>query len=413
MQNKLFRTIINNNFKKILKLKNLSKKTLNNTDFYDIDSLLKEEQILIRDSVKSWVKDNVSNIIEDAALESKFPKHLIKELADLGGFGGFLPIKYGGSEIDFTSYGLMMQELERGDSSLRVLSSVQSLVMNTIYKFGNDYLKSKYLKKLGRGELVGSFGMSEPNHGSDPFSMKTHFKEKDDSYIINGSKMWIGHAPICDIAIVWAKGENNKLAGFVIERGTKGFTTAKINKKWSFRASETGELIFHDMVVPKKNLLHITDDIKDLYDRLNIGRFGVAWGSLGIAMECYEIALNYANEREQFGKKISSFQLIQKKLVDMITLITQSQILVWRLSLLVDKDQASFEQISMAKKVNVEMACNVAKISRSILGGMGITAEYPIMRHINNLEALITYQGTEEIHTLIIGKKITGISAIH
>tara|TARA_B100000674_G_scaffold163190_1_gene130620 strand:+ start:696 stop:1871 length:1176 start_codon:yes stop_codon:yes gene_type:complete len=386
--------------------------SFDSSDFYDINSLLKEEQILIKDSIRAWVKDNVSNIIEDAALDSKFPKHLIKGLAELGGFGGFLPVKYGGSEIDFMSYGLMMQELERGDSSLRVLSSVQSLVMSNIYKFGNEDQKLKYLNKLASGELIGSFGMSEPNHGSDPFSMKTNFKEKNGSFIVNGSKMWIGHAPICDVAVVWAKGENNKLAGFIVDRGMEGFSTAKIQKKWSFRASETGELIFHNMVVPKENLLHMTDNMGDLYDRLNIGRFGVAWGSLGIAIECYEVALNYANEREQFGKKINSYQLIQKKLVDMLTKITQSQVLVWRLSLLMDEDRATHEQISLAKRANVKMACEVARISRSILGGMGITGEYPIMRHINNLEALVTYQGTEEIHTLIIGKKITGTSAI-
>ena len=389
----------------------MKKDTFKSPDYFNIDSLLTEEQILVRESVREWVKDNVSPIIEDAALESKFPKNLVKDLGEIGGFGGFLPSKYGGSEIDFTSYGLMMQELERGDSSLRVLSSVQTLVMNTIYKFGSEEQKLKYLKKLASGEMVGSFGMSEPNHGSDPYSMKTRFQEKEDSYIVNGSKMWIGHAPICDVAVVWAKGDNDKLAGFIIDRETKGFTTAKIDRKWSFRASETGELIFQNMVVPKSNLLHSTNSMKDLYDRLNIGRYGVAWGSLGIAMECYDVALNYASEREQFGKKIGSFQLIQKKLVDMLTEITKSQVLIWRLGSLMDNESASFEQISMAKKVNVKMACEVAKIARSILGGMGITGEYPIMRHIMNLESLVTYQGTEEIHTLITGRKITGVSA--
>jgi len=389
----------------------MKKDTFKSPDYFSIDSLLTEEQILVRESVREWVKDNVSPIIEDAALESKFPKNLVKDLGEIGGFGGFLPSKYGGSEIDFTSYGLMMQELERGDSSLRVLSSVQTLVMNTIYKFGSEEQKLKYLKKLASGEMVGSFGMSEPNHGSDPYSMKTRFQENEDSYIVNGSKMWIGHAPICDVAVVWAKGDNDKLAGFIIDRKTKGFTTAKIDRKWSFRASETGELIFQNMVVPKSNLLHSTNNMKDLYDRLNIGRYGVAWGSLGIAMECYDVALNYASEREQFGKKIGSFQLIQKKLVDMLTEITKSQVLIWRLGSLMDNESASFEQISMAKKVNVKMACEVAKIARSILGGMGITGEYPIMRHIMNLESLVTYQGTEEIHTLITGRKITGVSA--
>ncbi|MFL2990588.1 MAG: acyl-CoA dehydrogenase family protein [Cytophagales bacterium] len=314
--------------------------------------------------------------------------------------------------MDYTSYGLMMQELERGDSSIRVLSSVQSLVMNSIYSLGSEKQKLNYLPKLASGEIIGSFGMSEPNHGSDPSSMKSHYEEKEDYYLINGSKMWIGHAPICNLALVWAKGPSNTFGGFIVDRNTEGFSTAKIEKKWSFRASETGELIFQNMKVPKENLLVETDDIKDLFNRLNIGRFGVAWGTLGIAMECYDVALKYSSERKQFGNTINSYQLVQKKLVDMLTEITKSQVLTWRLGLLMDKGEASFEQISLAKKVNVKMACEVAKKSRSVLGGMGITGEYPIMRHINNLEALVTYQGTDEIHTLIIGKKITGISAI-
>ena len=390
----------------------MKKDNFKSPDFYNIDTLFNEEQLLIRDTVREWVKENISPIIEDCALSGNFPKDIVKKLADIGGFGGFLPTNYGGSEIDFTSYGLMMQELERGDSSIRVLSSVQSLVMNTIYSLGSDDQKQKYLPKLASGELIGSFGMSEPNHGSDPSSMKSHYSEEKDCYIVNGSKMWIGHAPICDVAVIWAKSKSNKYAGFIVERSTEGFSTAKIEKKWSFRASETGELIFQNMKVPKDNILTETDDIKILFDRLNIGRFGVAWGSLGIAMECYDVALRYSNERNQFGKSISSYQLIQQKLVKMVTEITKSQILTWRLGLLMDDGNASFEQISLAKKVNVEMACEVAKISRSILGGMGITGEYPIMRHINNLEALVTYQGTDEIHTLIIGKKITGVSAI-
>jgi glutaryl-CoA dehydrogenase len=390
----------------------MKKDNFRSPDFYSTDTLFNEEQLLVRDAVREWVKENVSPIIEDCALSGKFPDHLIKKLAEIGGFGGFLPSKYGGAEIDYTSYGLMMQELERGDSAIRVLSSVQSLVMNTIYSLGSEDQKLNYLPKLASGEIIGSFGMSEPSHGSDPSSMMSHYEEKDGYYLVNGSKMWIGHAPICDLAVVWAKGPSNKFGGFIVKRNTEGFTTAKIEKKWSFRASETGELIFQNMKVPKENLLVETDNIKDLFNRLNIGRFGVAWGTLGIAMECYDVALKYSSERKQFGNNINSYQLIQKKLVDMLTEITKSQVLTWRLGLLMDKGEASFEQISMAKKINVKMACEVAKISRSVLGGMGITGEYPIMRHINNLEALVTYQGTDEIHTLIIGKKITGISAI-
>lgn len=390
----------------------MKKDNFRSPDFYSIDTLFNEEQLLVRNAVREWVKENVSPIIEECALSGSFPDHLIVKLAEIGGFGGFLPSKYGGAEIDYTSYGLMMQELERGDSSIRVLSSVQSLVMNSIYSLGSEKQKLNYLPKLASGEIIGSFGMSEPNHGSDPSSMKSHYEEKEDYYLINGSKMWIGHAPICNLALVWAKGPSNTFGGFIVERNTEGFSTAKIEKKWSFRASETGELIFQNMKVPKENLLVETDDIKDLFNRLNIGRFGVAWGTLGIAMECYDVALKYSSERKQFGNTINSYQLIQKKLVDMLTEITKSQVLTWRLGLLMDKGEASFEQISLAKKVNVKMACEVAKKSRSVLGGMGITGEYPIMRHINNLEALVTYQGTDEIHTLIIGKKVTGISAI-
>ena len=390
----------------------MKKDNFKSPDFYSIDTLFNEEQLLVRNAVREWVKENVSPIIEECALSGSFPDHLIVKLAEIGGFGGFLPSKYGGAEIDYTSYGLMMQELERGDSSIRVLSSVQSLVMNSIYSLGSEKQKLNYLPKLASGEIIGSFGMSEPNHGSDPSSMKSHYEEKDDYYLINGSKMWIGHAPICNLALVWAKGPSNTFGGFIVERNTEGFSTAKIEKKWSFRASETGELIFQNMKVPKENLLVETDNIKDLFNRLNIGRFGVAWGTLGIAMECYDVALKYSSERKQFGNTINSYQLVQKKLVDMLTEITKSQVLTWRLGLLMDKGKASFEQISLAKKVNVKMACEVAKKSRSVLGGMGITGEYPIMRHINNLEALVTYQGTDEIHTLIIGKKVTGISAI-
>ena len=306
----------------------------------------------------------------------------------------------------------MMQELERGDSSLRVLSSIQtSLVMNSIYKYGSEDQKIKYLIPLSKGELIGSFGMTEPDHGSDPKSMKTKFVEKDDYFLINGSKMWIGHAPICDMAVVWAKGENDEIAGFIIDRNTPGFSTSKISNKWSYRASETGELILDNIKLPKDKLLNHSKKFKNLFECLNIARYGVSWGSLGIAMDCYDVALNYSFEREQFGKKIASFQLIQKKLSDMLTEITKAQILVWRLGVLMNENKATFEQISMAKRSNVKMASNIARESRSILAGMGITSEYPVMRHLMNIETLVTYLGTEEIHTLITGRKITGISA--
>ena len=390
----------------------MKKDQFKSPDHYDLDLLLTDEQLMVRSSVRDWVKGNVSPIIEDAVLMGNFPKEFIRGLANIGAFGSFLPVKYGGSGLDFISYGLMMQELERGDSSLRVLSSIQtSLVMNSIYKYGSEDQKIKYLIPLSEGKLIGSFGMTEPDHGSDPKSMKTKFVEKDDYFLINGSKMWIGHAPICDMAVVWAKGENDEIAGFIIDRNTPGFSTSKISNKWSYRASETGELILDNIKLPKDKLLNHSKEFKNLFECLNIARYGVSWGSLGIAMDCYDVALNYSIEREQFGKKIASFQLIQKKLSDMLTEITKAQILVWRLGVLMNENKATFEQISMAKRSNVKMASNIARESRSILAGMGITSEYPVMRHLMNIETLVTYLGTEEIHTLITGRKITGISA--
>jgi len=391
----------------------MQKDNFESPDFYELDELLTTEQILVRNSVRDWVKENVSPIIENYFLIGKFPKKLIKGLSEIGAFGTILPQKWGGSELDFVSYGLMMQELERGDSSIRVLSSIQtSLVMNSIYKYGSEKQKRKYLIPLSKGELIGSFGMTEPSHGSDPKSMNTRFEEKEDFFLINGSKMWIGHAPICDVAIVWAKGKEDKLAGFIVDRNTKGFSTQEIKNKLSYRSSLTGELVFHNAKVPKENLLHVCESFKDLYECLNLARYAVSWGALGISMECYYVALNYSKERKQFGKSISSFQLIQKKLSDMLTEITKAQILVWRLGKLMDENRASYAQISMAKLTNIKMACAVARNSRSILGGMGITNEYPVMRHLMNLETLVSYLGTEEIHTLILGREITGNSAL-
>ena len=272
--------------------------------------------------------------------------------------------------------------------------------------------KKKYLIPLTKGNLIGSFGMTEPDHGSDPRSMKTYYEEKDGFYLINGSKMWIGQAPICDLAIVWAKDKKNNLSGFIVDRKTEGFSTSEIKNKLSYRSSITGELIFQNMKVPKENLLHKCKTFKDLYKCLNLARYSVSWGVLGIAMECYDVAHKYSMQRKQFGKEISSFQLIQKKLTDMLVEITKAQVLLWRLGSLLNEGVASYEQISLAKLNNVKMACDVARISRSILGGMGITSEYPIMRHLMNLETIISYLGTDEIQTLILGRKITGISAI-
>jgi len=390
----------------------MAKDFFKSPDYYAIDKLLSEENILIRSITRDWVKTNVSPIIESAVQNDEFPVKFVKGISEIGGFGPFLPEKYGGAEIDLMSYGLMMQELERGDSSLRVLSSIQSgLVMKLIFDYGSEQQKLNYLLPLSRGEMVGSFGMSEPNHGSDPSSMLTRFSKSGNKFIINGSKLWIGQAPICNVAVFWCKNNQNEYGLFVADRESQGFETNKIKNKWGFRGSETGELIFNNMELNEENLLFKTKNVGEMLKCLNYGRYAVAWGALGIAMDCYDCALKYASERIQFGKKIASFQLVQKKLVDMITEITKTQILVWRLGVLMNEGSATFDQISMAKRTSVNMASDVAISARSILGGMGVTAEYPVMRHILNLEVLKTYQGTEEIHTLITGKSITGISA--
>ena len=390
----------------------MAKDFFKSPDYYAIDKLLSEENILIRSITRDWVKTNVSPIIESAVQNDEFPVKFVKGISEIGGFGPFLPEKYGGAEIDLISYGLMMQELERGDSSLRVLSSIQSgLVMKLIFDYGSEQQKLNYLLPLSRGEMVGSFGMSEPNHGSDPSSMLTRFSKSGNKFIINGSKLWIGQAPICNVAVFWCKNNQNEYGLFVADRESQGFETSKIKNKWGFRGSETGELIFNNMELNEENLLFKTKNVGEMLKCLNYGRYAVAWGALGIAMDCYDCALKYASERIQFGKKIASFQLVQKKLVDMITEITKTQILVWRLGVLMNEGSATFDQISMAKRTSVNMASDVAINARSILGGMGVTAEYPVMRHILNLEVLKTYQGTEEIHTLITGKSITGISA--
>tara|TARA_Y100001949_G_scaffold47363_1_gene39188 strand:- start:5473 stop:6648 length:1176 start_codon:yes stop_codon:yes gene_type:complete len=390
----------------------MRKDNFNSPDHYAVDKLLSEENILIRNITRDWVKINVSPIIENAVQNDEFPVKFVKGISEIGGFGPFLPEKYGGAEIDLISYGIMMQELERGDSSLRVLSSIQSgLVMKLIFDHASEQQKVNYLIPLSKGDMIGSFGMSEPNHGSDPSSMLTRFTKKGNKYVINGSKLWIGQAPICNVAVFWCKNDQNEFGLFLVDRETKGFETSKIKNKWGFRGSETGELIFNDMELNEESLLFKTKDVGEMLKCLNLGRYAVAWGALGIAMDCYDCALKYASERIQFGKKIASFQLIQKKLVDMITEITKTQILVWRLGVLMNDGSATYDQISMAKRSSVDMASNVAIKARSILGGMGVTAEYPVMRHILNLEVLKTYQGTEEIHTLITGRSITGISA--
>lgn len=381
-------------------------------DYYLLDDLLSEEHKLVRDAAREWVKKEVSPIIEDAAQEAKFPSQLLNGLAEIGAFGPYIPEDYGGAGLDQISYGLIMQEIERGDSGVRSTASVQSsLVMYPIWKYGSEEQKQRYLPKLASGELIGCFGLTEPNHGSNPGGMETRFQELDDHYLLNGAKLWISNAPFADIAIVWAKDEEGRIHGLIVERGMEGFTTPETHHKWSLRASATGELIFDNVKVPKQNILKGKSGLAAPLGCLDSARFGIAWGAIGAAMDCYDTALRYAKERIQFDKPIASFQLQQKKLAEMITEITKAQLLTWRLGVLRNEDRATSAQISMAKRNNVEMALKIARESRQILGAMGITGDYSIMRHMMNLESVITYEGTHDIHLLITGMDITGIAA--
>lgn len=381
-------------------------------DYCLIDELLTEEHKIIRDAVRQWVDRSVMPIIDDAAQKHIFPKHLIKEMGEIGAFGPYIPEKYGGAGMDQVAYGIIMTELERGDSAIRSAASVQtSLVMYPIYAFGSEEQRMKYLPKLATGDLIGCFGLTEPNHGSDPGGMLTHFEDKGDHYLLNGSKMWITNSPIADVAIVWAKDEEGVVRGLIIEKDMEGFTAPETLKKWSLRASITGELVFDNVKVPKENLLPNVKGLRGPLKCLNSARYGIAWGAVGAAIDCYNTALQYSLERKQFGKPIASFQLQQKKLAEMITEITKAQLLIWRVGTLRNDDRATPSQISMAKRNNVDMALTVARESRQILGAMGITGDFPIMRHMMNLESVITYEGTHDIHLLITGFDITGIAA--
>lgn len=381
-------------------------------DYFQLDELLNEEQRMVRKAVRDYVKKEISPIIEDYAQRAEFPTHIVKQLGALGCFGPTIPTEYGGGGLDYISYGLMMQELERGDSGVRSAASVQgSLVMHPIYAFGDDTQKKKYLPKLATGEWVGCFGLTEPDYGSDPLSMITNIKEDGDDVILNGAKMWISNAPIADIAVVWAKNEAGEIVGLIVERGMEGFTTPTIHDKWSLRASATGELVFDHVRVPKQNILPNIKGLKGPLGCLSKARYGIAWGALGAAMDCYFTALKYSQERFQFGKPIGAFQLQQKKLVEMITEITKAQLMVWRLGVLMNEGRATPQQISMAKRNSCEMAVNIVRDARQILGGMGITGEFSIMRHMMNLESVITYEGTHDIHLLITGMDITGFNA--
>ena len=381
-------------------------------DYYLLDELLNDEHKLVRDATREWVKREVSPVIEDAAQAAKFPDQLLSGLAEIGAFGPYIPEEYGGAGLDQISYGLIMQEIERGDSGIRSTASVQSsLVMYPIFKYGNEEQKKKYLPRLASGELIGCFGLTEPNHGSNPGGMETRFRDMGDHYLLNGAKLWISNSPFADIAIVWAKNEEGRIHGLIVERGMEGFSTPETHHKWSLRASATGELIFSDVKVPKENLLPGKSGLGAPLGCLDSARYGIAWGAIGAAMDCYDTALRYAKERMQFGKPIAAFQLQQKKLAEMITEITKAQLLTWRLGVLRNENRATSAQISMAKRNNVEMALNIAREARQVLGAMGITGDYSIMRHMMNLESVITYEGTHDIHLLITGMDITGISA--
>ena len=381
-------------------------------DYFNVDELLTEEHKHIREAVRSYVKKEISPIIEDYAQRAEFPQQIVKHLGDLGCFGPTVPVEYGGGGLDYVSYGLMMQELERGDSGVRSTASVQgSLVMFPIYAYGSEDQRRKYLPKLASGEWLGCFGLTEPNHGSDPSSMLTNFKDAGDHVILNGAKMWISNAPFSQVAVVWGKNEEGDIQGLIVERGMEGFTTPTTHGKWSLRASATGELVFDNVKVPKQNILPNVKGLKGPLGCLTKARYGIAWGTIGAAMDCYDTALRYSKEREQFGKPIGGFQLQQKKLAEMITEITKAQLLNWRLGVLMTEGKATPQQVSMAKRNACEVAANICRDARQMLGGMGITGEYSVMRHMMNLESVITYEGTHDIHLLITGMDVTGMNA--
>lgn len=382
-------------------------------DYFNVDALLTEEQKMIRDSVRNYVKKEISPIIEDYAQRAEFPEHIVKQMGDIGCFGPTVPEQYGGGGLDYISYGLMMQELERGDSGVRSTASVQgSLVMYPIYAYGSEEQRMKYLPKLASGEWLGCFGLTEPNHGSDPSSMLTNIRDNGDEYVIlNGAKMWISNAPFSQVAVVWAKDEAGVVRGLVVERGMEGFSTPTTHGKWSLRASATGELVFDNVKVPKANIFPNIQGLKGPLGCLTKARYGIAWGAVGAAMDCYHTALEYSKERIQFGKPIGGFQLQQKKLAEMVTEITKAQLLNWRLGVLMNEGKATPQQVSMAKRNACEIATQICRDARQMLGGMGITGEYPVMRHMMNLESVITYEGTHDIHLLITGMDVTGFNA--
>jgi glutaryl-CoA dehydrogenase len=381
-------------------------------DFYAIDDLLTQEHKLVRSSIRDFVKREISPYIEDWCQNAHFPYEIVRKFGDVGAFGPTIPEEYGGGGMDYIAYGLIMQEIERGDSGMRSTASVQgSLVMYPIYKFGSEEQRKKYLPKLASGEWLGCFGLTEPNHGSNPGGMLTNFKDMGDHYLLNGAKMWISNSPKADVAVVWAKSEEGRIHGLIVERGMEGFSTPETHNKWSLRASATGELVFDNVKVPKENLLPNKSGLGAPLMCLDSARYGISWGALGAAMDCYDAARRYSLERIQFDKPIGSFQLIQKKLAEMLTEITKAQLVCWRLGKLMDEGKATTAQISLAKRNSVAIALDIAREARQIHGGMGITGEYPMMRHMMNLESVVTYEGTHDIHLLILGHEITGIPA--
>jgi glutaryl-CoA dehydrogenase len=379
-------------------------------DYYNLDDLYSEEHKLIRDTARQWVKKEVSPIIDEHYEKATFPMHLLSGLGEIGAFGPYIPVEYGGSGLDQISYGIIMQELERCDSGLRSTASVQSsLVMYPIWKYGSEEQKNRFLPKLASGEMMGCFGLTEPDLGSNPGGMLSNFKDDGDHVILNGAKMWISNAPFAQIAVVWAKDETGRIHGLIVERGMEGFSTPEMHGKLSLRASSTGELIFENVRVPKTNILPNRSGLGAPLSCLDSARYGIAWGALGAAMDCYDQAVRYSKERIQFGVPIGAFQLVQKKLAEMLTEITKAQLLTFRLGQLRNDGKATTGQISMAKRNNVEVALNIAREARQIHGGMGITSEYSMMRHMANLESVVTYEGTHDIHLLITGMDITGI----
>ncbi len=380
-------------------------------DYYGIDELLTEEQRMMRDAVRDWVEAKFLPIVSQHHRDGTFPMELARDLGEMGVFGATLK-GYGCAGLDNVAYGLIMQELERGDSGLRSFASVQSgLVMYPIYSYGSDAQKDRWLPRLQSGEALGCFGLTEPDHGSDPGSMKTRAVKKGDEYVLNGTKLWITNGSVADVAVVWAKGDDGEIGGYLVEKGTPGYSTLDIHGKFSMRASITSELAFADCRIPLENKLPGVKGLKGPLSCLSQARYGIAWGAIGAAMSCYDWALQYSQQRIQFNKPIGSFQLVQQKLVWMITEITKAQLLCWRLGQLKDEGRARPQQISMAKMNNVQMALDGARLARDILGAAGIVDEHPIIRHMMNLETVNTYEGTHDIHTLIVGRDITGLDA--